>query len=142
MDIKIGNIANYLAVFILFGMGLLYLLNNSFMPYHSDAVSLDWNELDTNIQTLILALMRSVGGGYIAVGLVIGILQKKVASSRIMWLPLLILITGLIVSLTSIYSTLIVRFNSPGKPPTLLAILGIVLLIIGYIFNRKALNDR
>ena len=44
------------------------------------------------------------------------------------------------VSLAPLYATLIVKLNTPGKPPTLLAIIGIVLLIIGYIFNQKSLK--
>jgi len=140
MNTKIGNIANYLAALILLGMGLIYLFKNSFMPYHSDAISLEWNELDSGTQFLILALMRAVSGGFIAIAIVTAFLQKKFASGKITWIPLLILIGGLIVSLASLYATLIVRFNSPGKPPTSLAIIGIVLLIIGYIFNRKSLK--
>ncbi|PIB39526.1 hypothetical protein [Maribacter sp. 4G9] len=140
MKTKIGNIANYLAALILLGMGLIYLFKNSFMPYHSDAISLEWNEVDSNIQFLILAFMRAMSGGFIAIAIVIAFLQKIFASDKIARIPLLILIGGLIVSLTSIYATLIVRFNSPGKPPTSLAIIVIALLIIGYIFNRKSLK--
>ena len=140
MNTKIGNIANYSAALILLGMGLIYLFKNSFMPYHSDAISLEWNEVDSSTQFLILALMRAVSGGFIAIAIVAAFLQKKFTSSKIRWIPLLILIGGLIISLTSIYATLIVRFNSPGNPPTSLAIIGIVLLIIGYIFNRKSLS--
>ncbi|MEQ8715127.1 MAG: hypothetical protein RIC80_19055 [Cyclobacteriaceae bacterium] len=137
---KIGNIANYLAALILLGIGLIYLVKNSFMPYHSEAISLEWNEVDSSTQFLILALMRAVSGGYIALAIVTAFLQKKFASGKTTWMPLLILIGGLILILPSIYATLIVRFNSPGKPPTLLATIVIVLLIIGYISNRKSLK--
>ena len=140
MNTKIGNIANYLAALMILGVGLTYLFKNSFMPYHGEAISLEWNKVDSSIQFLILALMRAVSGGFIAVAILTAFLQKKFASDKITWIPLLILIGGLIVSLASIYATLIVRFNSLGKPPTLLAIIGIVLLIIGYIFNRKSLK--
>lgn len=140
MNKKIGTIANYLAAFILLAMGLIYLFKNSFMPYHSHAISLEWSEVDASIHILILALMKAVSGGYIAIAIVIAFLQKKFASTKTTWIPSLILIGGLIVSLTSIYATLIVRFNSPGKPPTTLAIVGIILLIIGYVFNKKSLK--
>lgn len=140
MNTKIGNIANYLASLILLGMGLIYLFKNSFMPYHSDAISLEWSDVDTNTQFLILALMRAVSGGYIAFAIIAIFLQKKFASAKITWIPLLILIPGLIVSLTSIYATLIVRFNTPGKPLTSMAIVGVILLIIGYLFNQKAIK--
>ncbi|MCK5814827.1 MAG: hypothetical protein KAH07_02670 [Flavobacteriaceae bacterium] len=141
MNTKIGNIANYSSALILLGMGLIYLFRNSFMPYHSDAISLEWNEVDSSTQFLLLALMKAVSGGFIAIAIVIAFLQRKFASAKLGWIPLLILIGGLTVSLASIYATLIVRFNSPAEPPTSLAMIGIFLLIIGYIFNRKSLNE-
>jgi putative Mn2+ efflux pump MntP len=45
---NIGAISNYLAGLILMTMGLIYLFNNSFMPYHRDAVSMQWSELRTH----------------------------------------------------------------------------------------------
>jgi len=141
MYLKIGKIANYLSALIVLGMGVVYLFKNSFMPYHSEAVSMDWASVDGGIQILIIALMRAVSGGYIVSAIVMAFLQNKYSSSKIKWIPLLILITGLVVSLISIYATLVVRFNSPGRPPTFLAIVGIGLLIIGYIFNKKGSSD-
>ena len=141
MNTKIGNIANYLASLILLAIGLIYLLKNSFMPYHSDALSLGWNEVDSGTQFLILAFMRAMSGGYIAIAIVILFLQTKFAYGKTKWIPSLILTGGLILTLSSIYGTLIVRFNSSSNPPTLLAIIGIVLIIIGYIFNQKSLKN-
>jgi len=141
MNTKIANIANYLAALILISVGLIYFFKNSFMPYHSAAISIEWKEVDSGIQFLILAFMRVVAGGYIACAILTAFLQQKFSSTKISWIPSLILITGLIVSLTSLYGTLIVRFNSPGKPPTSFAIIGVVLLVIGYVFNQRSLKS-
>jgi hypothetical protein len=140
MNQKIGNISNYLGAIILLTMGTIYLFKTSFMSYHSEAVSMDWNELESSFQYLILALMRAVSGGFIATSVLIIVLQKKFSSTKIPWIPWLILVVGLIVTSASIYATMIVRLNSPGKPPTSAALIGVALLIIGYIFNRKALK--
>jgi len=140
MNNKIGNISNYLAALILLSMGIIYLFKNSFMPYHSDAVSMPWNELDSSFQYLILALMRTVAGGFMAAAVAIIVLQRKYTLNKISWIPLLILIYGLCVSFASIYATIIVRLHTPGKPPTALAIAGTMLLILGYIFNQKTLK--
>ena len=139
MNEKIGSIANYLAALILLTFGSIYLFKNSFMPYHSEALSLDWNHVEKGTQFLILALMRATAGGYITAALAVIVLQRKFTLTKIAWIPWLILVTGLLVNLASIYAIMIVRLNTPGKPPTLLAIVGIVLLITGYIFNRKTL---
>ncbi len=141
MNTKIGNVSNYLASLILLSMGLIYIFKSSFMPYHSAAVMQEWDEINLEFQSLILALMRAVSGGYIAMAITVAVMQKKFSSTKVSWLPPLMLIAGLIVSLTSIYATLIVRFNTPGEPPTALAIAGIVLLLIGYAFNRRSLSE-
>ncbi len=140
MNRKIGNITNYLAALILIIMGLIYLFKNSFMPYHSEAVALDWSEVESNFQHLIVAFMRVVAGGYIAVAISIILLQRKFSMHKISWIPLIILIPGLVISSLTIYGTMIVRLNTPGNPPTTLAIVGFILLIIAYIFNRKSLK--
>ena len=134
---NIGAISNYLAGLILLTMGLIYLFKNSFMPYHRDAVSMQWIELNVETQFLILALMRAIAGGYLAVAVMIIVLQRRFSTTPFKWIPICMLIPGLIVSFTSIYATLLVRFNSPAKPPTLLAIFGIVLLLIGYVNNKS-----
>lgn len=118
-------------------MGLIYLFKNSFMPYHRDAVSMQWIELNVETQFLILALMRATAGGYLAVAVMIIVLQRRFSTTPLTWIPICILIPGLIVSFASIYAILLLRFNSPGKPPTLLAIFGIVLLLIGYVNNKS-----
>jgi uncharacterized membrane protein len=134
---NIGAISNYLAGLILMAMGLIYLFKNSFMPYHRDAVSMQWSELSMGTQFLILALMRATAGGYLAVAVMIIVLQRRFSKTPSKWIPICRLIPGLIVSFISIYATLLVRFNSPGKPPTLLAIFGIVLLLIGYVNDKS-----
>jgi len=141
MNKKIGSLANYLAALILFTFGIIYLFRTSFMPYHSEALSLDWSEVESNTQFLILALMRGVSGGFIAISIAVIVLQKKFSSTKIPWIPWLILTTGLIVTSASIYATMIVRLNSPGKQPTTMAIVGILLLIIGYVFNQKTIKN-
>jgi len=142
MNEKIGSTANYLAALFYLTFGMIYLFKNSFMPYHSEALSLDWKEVESSTQFLILAFMRAVSGGFIAESIVVIVLQRKFTLTKISWIPLLILATGLIVSFTSLYATMIVRLNSPGKPPTVMAIVGIVLLIVGYIFNQITLKSK
>ena len=81
--------------------------------------------------------MRATAGGYLAVAVMIIVLQRRFSTTPLTWIPICILIPGLIVSFASIYAILLLRFNSPGKPPTLLAIFGIVLLLIGYVNNKS-----
>jgi len=133
----IGNLCTYVAAGLLLSYGLVYLFRNSFMPYHSDAVSLKWEEVNEATRFLILALMRATAGGFISLSFTIIFLQYKLSTQRVSWIPVLILIIGTISMLCSAYATILVSEHTPGHPPLVVAIVGELILIVGFIFNRK-----
>lgn len=137
MKNRIGGISNYLVALLLLGFGLTYLLKGSFMPYHKVAVSHEWNQVDSKMQFLILALMRAVSGGFILAALLIFWLQFKFSKTKLKWIPPMILISGTIIALSALYATIIVRVNTPGNPPSTIIIGALIFLIIGFTFNRK-----
>lgn len=137
MKNKIGSICNYLAGIILLVMGMVYLLKGTVMPYHLTALEKEWVEIEPNAQILLLALMRAVAGGFIALAIAILYLQKQFVHTKSPWMPGLILLMGLVVSAGAMYATLLVKFNTPATPPTGLAALGMILLLFGYLFNLK-----
>jgi hypothetical protein len=139
MKNKTGSLTTYLAAVILLSFGFVYLFRNSFMPYHSDAVLMAWNQVAPATQYLLLALMRATAGGFISLAFAIIFLQYKFSVQRISWIPVLILLIGTISMLCTSYATLIIRVHTPGRPPISDAIIGEVLLIAGFIFNRKYL---
>ena len=49
-------------------LGATYFSSKQFMSYHVEAVGAPWQELDTGVQTLVLALMKLAGGGWFALG--------------------------------------------------------------------------
>jgi uncharacterized membrane-anchored protein len=140
MKIKIAGLVNYLAATLLMVMGIIYLTKTSFMPYHGDAISLDWFEVEKNTRVLILALMRGVSGGLLSVSVTILYLQFKFTSTRLRWIPGLILIAGIILSATVLYAMLIIKSYTPGNPPFALTISGTVLLITGFYLNMKEIK--
>ncbi len=50
-------------------LGVVYFTSDQFLFYHSQAVGASWEETDPGTQTLILALMKLAGGGWLALGL-------------------------------------------------------------------------
>lgn len=138
--IKIAQIANYLAAFLLFAFGVTYFFKSSFMPYHEEAVGVPWSQLETPVQVLILALMRCVGGGFLAVSVTIFLLQYHFTQTARRWVAWVIFASGWIVTCASIYATVLVRLHTLGNPPTGLASFGLLLLFIGLVFNRKSIN--
>jgi hypothetical protein len=139
---KIGIASNYTVAFVALIAGFIYLFKPTFMPYHHSAIGLEWSQIDPSVRYLILALMRAIGGGYLACAITIFFLQFKFAVQKSSWIPLLILVCGLIVAITSVYATLILRIYTPGNPPTAFIISIILLLMLGYAGNLADLNGK
>lgn len=55
-----------LAFFIVSLFAAAYLKRSDFMPYHGQAVGVPWAEIEPRMQVLLMALIRVVGAGWIA----------------------------------------------------------------------------
>ena len=64
----------HLLVVLYLTLGLIYLFRSEFMPYHAVAVGRSWSEVDSEIQILLLALIRALGGATFTAALSMGIL--------------------------------------------------------------------
>jgi hypothetical protein len=115
--------------------GVLYLTRSRFMPYHSDALQLSWDELDSQLQALLLALMRGVGGGWLAVGLSVAFLLLFPFRAGETWARYAIPLVGLAAALPSLYAGLYVRSRTSASPPVNLVVVAIVLLIVGFFVS-------
>ncbi len=135
-----GSVTTYLAGTILLSFGFVYLFRNSFMPYHSAAIRLAWTQVDPDTQYLFLALMKATAGGFISLSFAIIFLQYKFTIHKISWIPLLILLIGTISMVCTSWATIIISSHTPGRLPVEDAVIGELLLIVGFIFNRKYLR--
>ncbi len=132
-----GSIFTYIALIGVFAFGLTYLLKPSFMPYQAEAVEMSWEEVPTNFQYLIRTYMIAASGGWLALGLVFFFLQNKFNKNREDWIPYLILVSGLIFGIISIYAALNLKMNTPANAPVM-PIAGILgTLIVGFFFNIR-----
>ncbi len=69
-------------------LGITYFFSKQFLSYHAQAVGTPWQELDSAVQTLILALMKLAGGGWIALGfftIVLALAAFKTGSAVARW---------------------------------------------------------
>jgi len=105
------------------------------MPYHAVAVGKTWAEVEPNFQILIIALMKVLGGGFLATGVAMVILLLKAFIKEYRWSFWAIPLIGLIAGFTSLFVTIHVTLNTPASPPWIAAASGIVLLIIGFVLS-------
>ena len=132
-----GNVFTYLSLAGVFAFGLLYLLKTSYMPYHGEAVGLTWKELPYEFQRLIWTYMKAASGGWIALGVVFGVLQYRFNQSKEVWMPYLILVGGLIFGIISIISAVGLKMTTPANAPVMPVIVILSLLLVGFVFNLK-----
>jgi branched-subunit amino acid ABC-type transport system permease component len=113
--------------------GIVYVTASEFMPYHAQALNVDWNSLGENYKILFLALIRLAGVGGLVAGLVnltlISYLYHRV-ESRLIWL---LLASSLIFQSMTNYVVYSVYMNTPGDPPLLMVSIGSATFFIATI---------
>ena len=129
----ISFISYSLVAFLSTIFGLIYLIKDSFMPYHSEALKLSWSDLETDLQVLIIALMRAASGGFLATGLAMMILLIIPFQARNSWSIYAIFAISLCTSVGTLYATLLVKTKTPGNPPFILSFAAVALTVIGFI---------
>ena len=111
--------------------GVIYLTRSQFMPYHSLALAKAWSEVEPNTQTLILALMRAAGGGFIATGIAIIVLLCIPFQAKEQWAIYSVFFICFCSSFGSGYATYLVHNNTPGNPPLKLSFVAVLLSLVG-----------
>jgi hypothetical protein len=48
--------------------GVRYMRREEYLPYHADVAGKSWNELDPGVQTIILGMLKIIGGGFATLG--------------------------------------------------------------------------
>jgi hypothetical protein len=133
---SIISFASYgLASLLSIVFGANYLLRSQFMTYHKEALGKSWNELDSRLQVLLLGLMRSVGGGFLAAGFITSILLLIPFRVGDIWAKYAIPLTGLIVLIPSLYAAVYIRVRTHAHTPVVAGIFGVGLIIIGIAFS-------
>ena len=129
---SISSICYGINALIALVFGVIYLTRPQFMPYHSLALSKLWSEVEPNIQTLILALMRVAGGGFLATAISITVLLCFPFQAREQWAIYSIFFICFCSSFGSAYATYLVQNNTPGNPPFKLSLGAVLLSLVGF----------
>lgn len=141
MTLMIANILIVLSSIVSLIFGLLYLTRKKFMSYHSTALDQRWEDLSPKFQIIILALMRSVGGGLLSVSVTILMLQYQFNKLPQKWVALSIFICGIMMTIGILSAHYLVVKNTKGRPPVIAALLVLILLTVGYFLNSNVLKQ-
>lgn len=106
-----------------------YMTTSEFMPYHAVVAGVQWQQVPSGLQTIILGMLRILAGGFAACGLGVAFLSI-VAYRGQAWAGYASAMVGLAVWVPTIAVTYMLRAAQPSaQPPTAqsLVVLGLVL---------------
>jgi hypothetical protein len=117
------------AISILFGVR--YYLAREFMPYHAIVAGRTWLELDAGVRTIILGMLKIVGGGFAGYGVALLWLLIPLRQAQA-WAPWAVLTVTAAVLLPVLYVTVWLRRVEPAaKTPILPAVVVLALAVVG-----------
>ncbi|MEO0408607.1 MAG: hypothetical protein AAF289_14770 [Cyanobacteria bacterium P01_A01_bin.135] len=133
----------YLTTLALLGaFSLIYLLRAEFMPYHARAIGQSWEQLPLAVQTLILGLMKTTGGGWLATAVAMAIILFKPFKRGETWALWAVPSIGLATAVPLLYLTLSIAIRTPADPPWIAAALGVVLQVVGLVLSLEPRRNR
>lgn len=105
------------ALLVLVALGAIqwaakYMFATEFMPYHATVVGRSWAEVDQNTQTLLLAMLKVIGAGFLAVGVSLLCFAYRAAKGE-RWPAWAALLAGAALWVPTLYVTLAVRASRP-----------------------------
>lgn len=107
--------------------GLLYVTTPTFMPYHSEALGVTWEELPPHYQGFLLGVIKGMGAGSVAVTtallIMLGIPFRRGQS----WAHWAVPLVGVTFTVLTAYAALTIAWRTSASTPWL-PTLGLVLL--------------
>jgi len=122
--------------------GTIYLFRSTFMPYHGEAVEMQWSELEPATRVLFLSSMKLIGGMWIANGVAMAILLLIPFRQGLRWAYWAIPAVGFIAASSALYATIHVGQHTPATPPWIFPVGCIALLASGLFLSLQPPHDR
>lgn len=111
--------------------GLRYLLAREFMPYHATVAGRSWQQLDAGVQTIVIGMLRIIGGGLITTGVATGWLMLALVQGYA-WAPFGLLTVAIASTVPILYVTIWLRRVEPAaRTPVLPAAIALAIGAVG-----------
>lgn len=116
-------------------MGGIYLVRDSFMPYHAAALGKDWGELDPATQAFLKALMEVAAGGWLALGALVLLLVAFPIRRGERWARLAAPAALLLFYVPTLLATLRVLHGTPASPPWRFNLVACLSAVVGFVLD-------
>jgi len=121
------------------GLGVIYVTADEFMSYHSQALGVEWESLNTSYQTLLLALIHLSGAGAVVAAVVNLYFSGAALFKNDLQHVWLAPVVALAYQLTANYVVYSVAKGTPGEPPLVLTSFGSLVLLSGSLLLASCL---
>lgn len=116
-------------------LGAIYLLRDSFMPYHAAALGTEWGDLSPATQVLIRALMKVAAGGWLALGALVLTLVALPIRRGERWARVAAPAALLLFYVPALLATLSVLQETPASPPWRINVVACLCAIGGLLLD-------
>ncbi|MGB7932100.1 MAG: hypothetical protein WCH04_07720 [Gammaproteobacteria bacterium] len=125
----------FYSLFLLFTVtfSVTYLFRSEFMPWHVAIAEQNWVDISLGMQSLILGLMKALGGAWLSTAVAISILLVKSIRQGIRWAYWAIPAIGLPPAVINLFIGINEALNTSGSPPWVLPAFAVLILIAGFI---------
>ena len=111
--------------------GIRYFLAKEFMPYHAVVAGTSWSQLTPGLQTIILGMLKIVGGGLTTYGFALLWLLLPL-SRREAWASWAALTITVATVVPTLYVTIVLRrFEPSARTPVVPASIVLALAVVG-----------
>ncbi len=124
-----------LAAILSLGAGQRYLLASEFMPYHAVVSGKSWAQLEPGLQSIILGMLKIVGGGFLAFGVALLWLLFPIYRCEA-WSRWAALCVALAVWVPGLYVTIVLRSANPtAQTPVVPTAIILCLVLLGFTLS-------
>ena len=125
----------FIALLLMGTFGVIYLIKPEFMPYHAEAVGMNWSSVDVGFQIMILGLMKSHGAACLGMVISFGALLVKPFREGQIWVKYVLPFVSYIYTIPALYVTLNIRAKTGAHTPWIAVVAGMVLVALGFVFS-------
>jgi hypothetical protein len=138
MVVKIAITLIVIAGFFSIGAGFQYFISTEFTSYHAEVVGKSWSEIESGIQSIILGMLKIVGGGFIASGFSMLFLLVPLCRGELWAHGAILVITSAMWAPTQ-YVTIALRIVAPeAQTPVIPTAFIIGLVFVGVVLSFLA----
>ncbi len=132
---KIAFFLYFIFSLALIAFGIVYLFCSTIMPYHQEAIGMNWEELSTGLRVLVQAFIKVTAAGFFVAGLSTLILLFIPFRGGAQWVRWAIPLLGIVWNGFALFVTATVAIKTHASTPWPAALLGVIVIIVAFILS-------